>query len=157
MHGVKGFVIDRASDAKIRRMLTRVTRRMRRWAATGLVAVYAMCVAGPVAAFAFADGSTLPPCITEANHGLGATHVHDDGAAHSHDGAAPKHSHHTDDQQGTAGKCCGLLCFPAVTPIFQSSEALPARVSMLPLSVERGIPSRAPDRLYRPPITLLSL
>jgi hypothetical protein len=28
---------------------------------------------------------------------------------------------------------------------------------MLPLPIERGIASRAPDRLYRPPIALQSL
>jgi len=138
-------------------MLTRLTKRMRRWAATALVAVYAMCVIGPVAAFAFGDGSSVPPCLTEGDHGLAATQVHQHGTEHDHDGAHHKQSHPAGDEQSMPGKCCGLLCFPAVAPTSQLTLEPALHRSTVRLPVERDAPSRAPDRLYRPPIVLLSL
>src|SRR5262249_54283311 len=96
--------------------MTWLTKGTRRWAAIGLVLAYVVCILAPAVAFAFGDGSRVPPCLTEGNHGLGLVHVHQDGAAHSHDGGAHKHSHHPDDQQSTPGKCCGAFCFPAVAP-----------------------------------------
>jgi len=138
-------------------MLTWLTRRMRRWAAAALVAAYAMCVIGPVAAFAFGDGSNVPPCLTEGDHGLGAMQMHQHGAEHGHDSAHHKQSHHAGDEQSMPGKCCGLLCFPAVAPASQLTLEPGLHQSTVRLPVERAAPSRAPDRLYRPPIVLLSL
>src|SRR5262249_45442339 len=129
----------------------------RRWAAVSLVLAYALCVLGPVAAFAFGDGSGVPPCLTDGDHGLGAMQIHQHGGEHDHAGAHHKQSHPAGDEQGTPGKCCGLLCFPAVAPTSQLTVEPALHRSTVRLPVERDAPSRAPDRLYRPPIVLLSL
>jgi hypothetical protein len=116
-----------------------------------------MCVMGPVAAFAFGDGSSVPPCLTEGDHGLGAMRMHQDSSEHNHDGAHHKQSHHAGDEPSMPGKCCGLLCFPAVAPTSPLTLEPELHRSTVRLPVERDAPSRAPDRLYRPPIVLLPL
>jgi hypothetical protein len=131
-------------------MLTRLTRGFRLRAASVLVALYAVCVLAPAAAFAFGDGSGAAHCLTDENHGLGKPHVHQDGTAH-------KHSDDADDQKSPAGKCCGLVCLSALAPADDLTLNQPIRFATVLSLVEDGIPGRVPDRLYRPPISLLSL
>lgn len=152
---MKWLAINPAASDRLARMLTWLTKSARRWAAVSLVLAYALCVLGPVAAFAFGDG--VPPCLTEGDHGLAATQVHQHGAEHDRDGAHHKQPHHAGDEQSMPGKCCGLLCFPAVAPTSQLTLEPALHRSTVRLPVERDAPSRAPDRLYRPPIVLLSL
>jgi len=155
-------------------MLMRSTSRMRVKAARILVALYAVCLAVPVAGFVLAD-SALAHCLTpvaqvqqasHAGHDHQATHA---GMTHAHGG----HDHHAgadavavmDDQSGTTqtgGKsttppCCGVMCVSALpaSPFELTSEGV-NHAPVLAVA-DAGISGQAPDTLYRPPIALLSL
>lgn len=133
-------------------MLTRLTVGMRSWAATVLVALYSLCVLAPAVPFAFGDGAKAAHCLTEDKGGLAhvhsKAHVHPDGTAHKHFDDGDEHS--------TSSQCCGLFCLSGLTP----SNDLPVAHHDL-LSVPSlnaiGLLGRGPDRLYRPPDSLLSL
>jgi hypothetical protein len=131
-------------------MLIRFSKQWRMKAAGTLVVLYALCVLGPPAAFAFGDGAQAAHCLTDKNHGLGTVHVHEDGVAY-------KHSDDGDDQKALTGKCCGLVCLFALAPALylDAAQFIPlARVLVLS---EDSVFGRGLDQLYRPPISLQSL
>lgn len=160
-------------------MLMRLTSRMRMKAARILVALYAFCLAVPVAGFVLGD-SALAHCLTpvvqvrqtrdagqdhQAMHS-GMTH---DYAIHDH----ASHDHHasagtaaaTDDHAGTThtgGKsttppCCVVMCVSALPASpFELAVQSVDHAPVLAVS-DAGIAGEAPDSLYRPPIVLLSL
>jgi hypothetical protein len=133
-------------------MLNWLTRARRLRAAGVLAVLYLVCVLAPAAAFALGDASRAAHCLTDTS-----AHVHQTKAAadtHDHDdGQSPAHGHDQDDRAATPDQqCCGLFCvttFPAsafeVVP-----PALPATAAAL--LTEQGVPGKAPDTLYRPPI-----
>jgi hypothetical protein len=142
-------------------MLIRLTKAMRWRAASTLALLYMLCVLSPAAAFAFGDGSRAAHCVTDDNHGLrsvhvhehdaGKTHVHDDGASHEH-AKAPDHEGKSADAQ-----CCGLVCLSAL-PASLSDVARPILPALMANSVHQDdIAGKPPERLYRPPKSLLSL
>lgn len=154
-------------------MLMRLTNGIRVKAARVLVALYAFCLAVPVAGFVLAD-SALAHCltpVTQAQHVRQAEAVHDHQAhgAMAHAG----HEHHAsadtaaaaDDHAGmthsggksTTPPCCGVMCVSALpaSPFELTAESVDH--SPVLAVADAGIPGQAPDTLYRPPIVLLSL
>jgi hypothetical protein len=160
-------------------MLIRLTRTARCRVAGAVAFLYLLCVLAPAAAFAFGDGSRAAHCLTDDNHGLRPTlvhehnghkhdgHKHDDhnNALHEHDGGNA-HVHHdgTSHEHSKApggkssdGQCCGLACLSALPAGFSEVET-PAIPAMVAVSVdEESITGNPPDRLYRPPISSPSL
>jgi hypothetical protein len=150
-------------------MLIRLTRAMRWRAAGTLGLLYMLCVLAPAVAFAFGDGSRAAHCVTDDHHGLRTVHVHEhvghEHAAHKHDGRTvhvhddgTSHEHSkAPDGKSPDAQCCGLVCLSALpagvvdvaTPIFRAVAANSAR--------QNAIAGKPPDRLYRPPISSLSL
>ena len=130
-------------------MLGWLTKRLRRRAATLLVVLYAICLLAPSAAFALADGPRQAHCLTQADHGLAKAHAHHDGARHEH----PQKS---DDEQGQLKNCCGLFCLTALTPAIDLAIGQSPVGSSLVATLEDAVAHAAPDRLDRPPISLLS-
>lgn len=146
-----------------------------------LVALYAFCVLFPVAGFAFggANAAHCLPDVVQVRHAgpqheaaqghahdqVGHDHAnhgdasHDHGAASMADDPGPQHHagmDHTGSKSG-APACCGVMCVSAMTAsVF---ELTPRVMTPSPMraSSDAGISGEAPDRLYRPPIVLLSL
>jgi hypothetical protein len=145
-------------------MLTQLTRGSRVRAAIALAALYAVCVVAP--ALALAGSTRAAHCLTDDQDGLAhvharaqapsSMHAHGDGTLHEHaDHAAPAGG--ADDPPGLAGSCCGLFCISAVTGDAALPVAEPVHASrVLPLPDDRRA-GRGPDRINRPPISLLSL
>jgi hypothetical protein len=154
-------------------MLTQLTRIMRVKAARILVALYAFCLVAPVS-LAFAD-SALAHCLTSPTPAQHMGHAHGE-AAHVHQGMAhADHGHHVlataesadamHDHAGmtdsggksTAPACCGVMCISALpASTFELTPRTMIHASVV-ASSDAGISGEAPDRLYRPPIVLLSM
>jgi hypothetical protein len=130
-------------------MLVWLTKRLRRWAATLLVVLYVICLLAPTAAFALAGGPREAHCLTQSNHGLAKAHVHYDGARHEH----PQKS---DDEKDQLKNCCGLFCLTALTPSIDLAIGQSPVGSTVVATLEDAVARAAPDRLDRPPISLLS-
>ena len=133
-----------------------LTIGMRHRAATALVVLYALCVLAPAGAFAFGDASKAAHCLTDDNHGLGASHTHNKAHAHD-DGSAAPHSHDGDEQQTTSGQCCGLFCLSALAPSTDLPLAQPELPVLVPSLNASDLLGHGPYRLDRPPDSLLSL
>jgi hypothetical protein len=142
--------------------------------ASVLALLYTLCVLAPAAAFALGDGSRAAHCLTDDNHSLRPTLVHEhnghkhdghDNALHEHDGGNA-HVHHdgTSHEHSKApggkssdGQCCGLACLTALPAAISEVEA-PALPAMVAVSADQeSIAGNPPDRLYRPPISPPSL
>ena len=135
--------------------LTQLSRSFRLRAAGVLVVLYAVCVLAPAAALAFGDAAKAAHCLTDENHGLGS---HANSKAHAHqDGTAHQHSDSGDEQQSTSGQCCGLFCLSALAPSTDFPLAQPSLPALVPSLTADGILGHGPNRLYRPPDSLLSL
>ena len=148
-------------------MLIRLTRAARLRAASTLAALYVLCVLAPAAAFAFGDGSRAAHCLTDDNHGLQSVHVHEHGTTHVHgDGTSHQHSKAPDgkssdenrsDGKSSGSQCCGLVCLSAL-PASVSDVVTPILPAMMANSaIQEDIAGKPPERLYRPPISPLSL
>lgn len=137
-------------------ILTQLSRGFRFRAASVLVVLYAMCLLAPAAAFAFGDTVKAAHCLTVENHGLGS-HADSHNAHVQHDAIAHQHSDNGDEQRGPTGKCCGLFCLSALAPATDLPLAQAPLPALVPLLTADGILGHGPDRLYRPPDTLLSL
>jgi len=143
-------------------MLMGLTRAARSRVASAVALLYLLCVLAPAAAFAFGDGSRAAHCLTDDNHGLRSAHVHhvhqhDGGNAHVHDdGTSHEHSK-APDGKSSDGQCCGLICLSAL-PASISEVQTPALPAMVAISAnQEDVAGKTPDRLYRPPISPLSL
>jgi len=146
-------------------MSYRSTRSWRVRVAGLLVALYALCVMAPALAIALGDVAnahclnavTAPAAHRHAHdHGDAAAHAGHDHADHRHaDHSAP--SHHSDGGKAHMGSCCGLFCLAGLPtelgPIVE--QTVHASTEILPR--EDHLIGRAPDRINRPPIALLSL
>ncbi len=146
-----------------------------------LVALYAFCVVFPVAGFAFSSTATAPHCLTDVvqvrpavhqQHGESQGHAHHGDAHQGHDHASMAMADETGLQDHAAmdhpgvghnsGKplapaCCGVMCVSALpASLFELAPRTVHHQSVTAFS-DAGIPGEAPDRLYRPPIILLSL
>jgi hypothetical protein len=157
-------------------MLTGLTRMARVRAASILVALYAVCLVTPVAGFAFGSSEMAVHCLTGLQPGEihGVQHdmpMMDDGAMDDHaamadDSGAMDHmmsghmniaGHTGDHAKGHAGPaCCGMMCISALPADIATLTPKTVSHSATVISSDAGIPREAPERLYRPPITLLS-
>jgi hypothetical protein len=82
-------------------------------------------------------------------HDSGKAHVHADGTSHQHSKAP--------DGKSSDGQCCGLICLNAL-PAGISEIQTPALPAMVAASAnQEDVAGKTPDRLYRPPISPLSL
>jgi hypothetical protein len=94
-------------------------------------------------------------CLGGDNHAVAAVHVHGDGTAHVHGtGADQPDDDGVTDQNNHARNCCGLACLSAIAPPIQVDLADQARFMTLVGRIADRVPGQAPERLYRPPISL---
>jgi hypothetical protein len=137
-----------------------------------LVALYAFCLVAPVS-FAFAD-SALAHCLTSPTQVQHVGHAHGE-AAHVHQGMThADHDHQasanaesadtmndhagmTHSGKSTAPACCGVMCVSALPASMFELTSRSMTHALVVASSDAGIPGQAPDRLYRPPIVLLSM
>ncbi len=159
----------------------RLTRVMRVKAARILVALYALCLVAPIAGFSFADSALAAHCLDLPQGAMQVQHSHHHGEAlanqdHAHHGhghldvamtgdAAMNDHAGMNDHSGSGhskGKsvvpaCCGVMCVSALpADLFELVPQTVSHASVVAFS-DAGIAGDAPDRLYRPPIVLLSL
>jgi hypothetical protein len=142
-------------------MPMRLTRARSR-VASAVALLYLLCVLAPAAAFAIGDASQVVNCLTDDNHGLRSAHVHhahqhEGGKTHVHeDGTGHEHAK-IPDGKSSDGQCCGLICLSAL-PASISQVETPALAAMIAVSADQeDVAGKTPDRLYRPPISSLSL
>jgi len=149
-------------------------------AAAVLAALYALCILAPAAAFALSNNPTLAYCLTEGHVGVHAdgnkvhdvhvhgdnTHVHADGTKHQHHDQGTAHRHHdgsgsapkaSDDGKGSVANCCGLFSVVAISAEPGVALAPSTHLCAFVPVAREALSGRGPDRLYRPPISLLSL
>jgi hypothetical protein len=134
-------------------MLALLTSKWRSRAAALLVALYALCVVAPVAAFAASDGAMPAHCLTDDDHAMAATgesHDHHDGAGHQHPG--PTH-----DDHDSLAKCCGLFGVTAIAPAFETVATPMVQASDVAMPAAESLSGRSAGRIDRPPRSLLSL
>jgi hypothetical protein len=138
-------------------MLSWLSTRFRFKAALALAALYAFCVLAPHAAFALADADAAAHCLNEqrghAHQPKAAEkHVHADGTTHEHPKSSAAHDDANGDGKGTSTNCCGLFCLTALANAMPPLISAPLLSTVVEASADRGLPSRAPDRINRPPI-----
>lgn len=131
-------------------MLRRLSRISRRRAAHLVIALYALCVIAPAASLAFSDAASAAHCLAGDHHGVVKAHVHSDGASHEHSDTAKNNG-------GEPADCCGLFCVPAVAPLFATAIAAPILTSKVSVTAGNSLLGRGPDRIDRPPKSLVSL
>jgi hypothetical protein len=143
----------------------------RRLAAWLVALAYLACVVTPSAAVAFGNGAASAYCFDEIAEQVAApnvhVHVHADGTVHHHaDYTAldvpQKDSETSQDPAGSEGHahdadCCGAFGFAAVLP----AQSVPIAGSIafhvrLPILTECLV-GCAPERIDRPPISLLPM
>ncbi len=144
------------------------------WAArraAGFVALlYIAGVLMPSAALAFSDGAISAYCFDEIAEQVASVqvrvHVHSDGTIHHHvDKSTTIADLHQTTPSGTGhsqthshdGNCCGSFGFTAVLPILAGGLAEPAAYHIQQLILTSCLVGCGPDRIDRPPITLLPM
>ena len=141
---------------------------MRPRAAISLVLAYALCVLAPTVAFALGDQAHAVHCLIEDHgastamqmyqHAHASAQAHADGMIHGHSGAPREHSKAPDDKGKAANvACCGLAFTSALPAVMTEVPILTAPSACEIVEHQQGVASLAPDRLYKPPIVLLSL
>jgi hypothetical protein len=135
-----------------------------RWRAASILALlYMLCVFGPPAALVLADAARASNCLTEHNHSLRSVHVHehsvavqDGGTTRVHsDGTSHKPSKAPDDR--SSDQCCGLACLSALPAGIVQIDTPAVPVVVVALGQQMDLAGKGPERLYRPPISVLSL
>jgi Protein of unknown function (DUF2946) len=111
----------------------------------------ALCFVAPPAMMAFGHGSNRLHCLSHGDvmgHGMAMDHGMQSAAAGHKDGDHAK-------LPGDKG-CCGLFCASAIAPgSAPVVEVLPVTAVLAPPVTPRPA-NRAPERIDRPPISLLS-
>jgi len=151
-------------------MLSLPSKAFRVNAAIALVALYAFCILAPATALALSGNPTLAHCLTEGHVGVHVhgdnTHVHAGGVAHQHHDHGTVHQHHDDgasqkssgdDGKGSVASCCGLFSVIAISSDPGLQLGASTHLSAFVPAARESLTGRGPDRLYRPPISLLSL
>jgi hypothetical protein len=131
-------------------MLGLIPRKWWRRGASLLVALYVVCLIAPTAVLAFSTTSGSAPCLADDHHGLGTTHVHQDGSSHHHPG-------NDDEDRSHHGKCCGLFCLSAITPDVGFVTGPHPIIAQGATLLVTAISGRGFDRIDRPPRSDLSL
>lgn len=138
-----------------------LTSQWRKRAAAVLVALYALCLVAPAAAFAFSASPATALCLSQTDDhqstgesGLGKSHIHQDGMDHHK--SSPDKSNFGGDHH--PGNCCGLFCVTAIVPPALGITALhPMQASAVVLPAAESLFGRSSNRIDRPPRTLTSL
>jgi hypothetical protein len=153
-----------------RAMFSVPTKGFRVKAAIVLAALYALCVLAPSAAFAFSGNPMIAHCLIEdhiaaAAHDHGASvhdhggkvHVHADGTTHQHHDSGPVPKSQSGGGKADVATCCGLFSVVAIAgePGLILEPTSHASVLLPPL--RETLSGRGPERINRPPISLLSL
>jgi hypothetical protein len=138
-------------------MMSWFTKRFRFKAALALAALYVFCVLAPHAAFALADAAAAAHCLNENRghvhqHDGTTAHVHADGVAHQHSKGGAPHDDADADDKTAHTNCCGLFCLSALANAFPPALLAPSPSMSVEPSTDRGLASRGPDRINRPPI-----
>jgi hypothetical protein len=128
-----------------------------------LALLYMLCVFGPPAALVLADTARASNCLTEHNHGLRSVDIDDHSVAVQDGGTARVPSDDTSHEPSKApddrssDRCCGLTCLSALPAgiVEIDTPAVPAIVVVLDQQMD--LVGKGPERLYRPPISVLSL
>ena len=139
-------------------MLIWLTKRARVRVAKVFVALFAACVILPSVALAYADGTTAAHCL-EGEHGIksGKTHVHADGASHKHLDDDTLQNGSDSDGVAVPTTCCGLFCLAALPVDAGVTTSEPICSTPISELAAEGLSGREPNRINRPPISLLSL
>jgi hypothetical protein len=111
-----------------------------------MVAVFAaFCFVVPPAVLAFSHGQNTVDCLTHAD-------MVDHGNSHAH--GTKSHGDHSPPAGNHQPSCCGLFCMSAL--VSDSDVLGPVIADSTPFLVpETSFFSRGPERLDRPPISLL--
>jgi hypothetical protein len=117
-------------------------KQLRAWAASILVAAYALAVLAPSLAFSFDAEVSIVHSLTEAHGGLLIPHYHHDDA-----------DHNNSDQPGLGGvhHCCGALSPPGLPPAAEVAIADQMSASLISSVPEDHHAGCGPIRLERPP------
>jgi len=166
-------------------MLSALTKCFRVKAAVAMAALYAVCILAPSAAFAFSNNPSIAHCLIEghsttavhdhgstahdhatpaahdhgatAAHDHGRVHVHADGTAHRHHDDGPTQKQANDSGKTDVANCCGLFSIVAVAGEPDLILGLSGHASILLPPLREALSGRGPERINRPPISLLSL
>lgn len=127
---------------------------------------YAICVLTPPAALAFATSEQSMHCLGVQSEMPAMAHVHDHAQAVAHH--AESHEHGKSVEAGNSadtvssnshtqppGQCCGLFCVSALAPSLSEiaiAVTLPIRIQV---SLARSLAGQYPDRIDRPPRSLV--
>jgi hypothetical protein len=126
-------------------MLTALTTGLRFRLVILLAVFAALCFVAPPAVLAFGHGKNTVDCLAHAD-------MVDHGSSHAH-GTKP-HGDHSSPSGNHQPSCCGLFCLSALA--VDSGSIDPIAAGSVPLPVrETRVFSRVPERLDRPPISLL--
>lgn len=136
-------------------MFVLLTSKWRERAAAVMVALYALCLVSPTAAFAFSNDLTPAHCLSLADNHPGTaemavadSHAYQDGINH----------HKSSDSKSSPGDCCGLFCLTAIAPpAFSVAETQVVQVSAVALPAAESLFGRSAGRIDRPPRVLPSL
>lgn len=146
-------------------MLTRLTNQWRKRAATLVVALYALTLVAPTAAFAFSSSIAAAHCLTATvdHHRSAASQSHGDHVGHDHATVAHEDANHAapasgGNDQTAAADCCGLFCVSAVTPVaFGVFDAQFFALSQLAMPAATSLLGHGSDRIDRPPRNLAAI
>jgi hypothetical protein len=132
-------------------MLALLTSKWRLRAGAILIALYALCVVAPAAAFAF-DGSIAMHCLGDEPHGITMA----DGHSH-HEGMGHQPANSGDNDHGYPCKCCTLFCASAIAPAMDVFSVQQVRFTQLASLPAESLTGLGFDRIDRPPRSFLSL
>ena len=143
-------------------MLTALTTGVRFRLAIALTTFAALCFVAPPAVLAFGHGETTAKCLSHAdavNHGMAKAHHMEHEGSHSPsvaDGVTPVAEHSAPAGDHHQMSCCGLFCLSALAVDAGNAIDLGGTHSFFP-TLASSLFSRSPERLDRPPISLLSV
>jgi len=131
-------------------MLDLLTRKWRWRAASLLVVLYALSLAGPTTVLAIGQNGEPAQCQTERHHGAVTTHDHQDGSnEHRSDTGGGDHNQ--------TSKCCGLFLVSGIAPDVDFVSWQHPPVARLGLLSANDLSGQDSNRIDRPPRPLQSI
>ena len=123
-------------------MLTALTRQVRLWATSLLVAAYAFGVLAPALAFSIDRDASIIHSLEEAHDGLLLLHVHHDDRDQTKSGQQGPHvGHH----------CCGVFALQALSPLYTAYSFHEFSGALIKAAHQDFSPVSKSSRLDRPP------
>jgi hypothetical protein len=123
-------------------VLASLTKQMRLWATSLLVAAYALGVLVPAVAFSLDRHASIVHSIVEAHDGLLLLHVHHDDGDQSKSGQSEPHVGHY---------CCGIFALQSLLPPSTASLFAEFCDKLILAEPQEQKPVCKPSRLDRPP------